>query len=285
MMNNGDGLSLGAQASTVLVDTSLLIEQQKGEAHSSPVRRALERFTFRGISSYSKLEYKRAWLQRIGYLHTLSRKPGVDTVGKILDQINRLIPVGHQRRRIQTCLSVVSKYLDMPCPSLSAKAQMVRLQGFLKHAVLAATEALRQMSTGEFRGTGCIRAEELPEEKTDGSLDITIRRCKPENIRCSVHEFFEDNRASFEKIKLAISNAPNPSSELKRTMDHISLAQVTPTHLCDDRHCSKISDAIIAVDGKEMSVFAANNDAEWRLMASAMGKPLLNPMTGQTHLP
>ena len=53
------------------------------------------------------------------------------------------------------------------------------------------------------------------------------------------------------------------------------------THLCDNRHCARIADAIIAVDGRKVDEYAANNDKEWRLLARSMGKTLLNPVSGQ----
>ena len=58
------------------------------------------------------------------------------------------------------------------------------------------------------------------------------------------------------------------------------MAQRDSTHLCDSKHCAKLADCIIAVDGKKMDVFAANNDKEWITIAKTMATPLVNPVTG-----
>ncbi len=269
----------GSAVRTVLVDTSLLIEQQKREKYARPVREALVEYRFKGISSYSKLEFKRAWLQRLSYIHSACGKNDARNVLDVQDWImRRLVGQPYQRRRLQTCFEQLSRFLEVDSGRISEAAQLARLRAHCKRSVLAGAEAMRELATAELKGTGCVRADEPPRETPDGSLDVAIRRCHPKEIRCSMQRFFRDNLAAFDAIAAHIDQLVTPSAELSRMRDHIRKAQKSPVHLCSDKNCGKLADAIIAVDGQAMDVFAANNDAEWVDISSALGKTLVNPV-------
>ena len=274
--------------SKVLVDTSLLIEQQKREKYAKPVRDVLKQYEFQGISSYSKLEFKRAWLQRLAYLHGVCRNPNVRGIPDVLDWLNRkLAYVPAQRRRLQTCLDQLSLFLDLSGTVVSPVAQLVRLKAHCKHAVLSSTEALSRLVTRnfEFHGTGCVRAEELPTEYPNGSLKVTIPFCKKEDIRCRMPEFFRKHIETLDAVAAYVDADVDASDEMGRMRDCIRAAKSDPTYLCERRNCGRLADAIIALDGKDMDEFAANNDAEWLPIAQVMAKPLVNPVKGTRTLP
>jgi hypothetical protein len=123
-----------------------------------------------------------------------------------------------------------------------------------------------------------VRAEEQPKELSGGKLDVAIPWCRQNNIKCIIHQFFEGNKEHFLAIKQAIKKDSNVSDELKRTKEIIEEAQKNPRHLCDDHICTKLGDALIAIDGLDMDYFAANNDKEWVLLSNVLGKHLVNPV-------
>ena len=251
---------------------------------AEPVRRALSAYRFRGASSYSRLEFKRAWLQRAALLHRWCRLPDVSSPGDVLRLINkRLANHPAQKRRLQVCLDLMICFLNLKHPSLSPRVQLARLRAHCKHVVLGGAIALDEMVTGYFDGTGCSRAKELPTENPDGSLDVTIRNCNPSRIHCNVHSFFQRYRTLFIEIADQIQNTPTASDELVQIACHIRKAQEQSLHLCDNRHCAKLADALIAVDGKDMDEFAANNDREWVLLARALRKTLINPVVDKRY--
>ncbi len=264
---------------TVLIDTSLLVELQKKPRYSLPVKDALSGFRFKGVSSFSKLEFKRAWLQRLALLHKYCRDPGVTRIAEVLDRIEKCLSHPMQKRRVHTMLQALNAFLDLEPDKISQKAQLIRARQHFKHAVLAGQYALEEIATAVLRGTACVRAEEPARELADGSLDVTISRCKPSHIRCAIHEFFDGHREAFRAIADGVDGATMPSNELQGIRDGIRRAQENSTHLCDDRNCKAIGDAIIAVDGKNMDVYAANNDREWQLLAQVLGKRILNPVS------
>ncbi len=90
--------------------------------------------------------------------------------------------------------------------------------------------------------------------------------------------FLRGIKEHFLAIKQAIEKGSNVSDELKRTKEIIEEAQKNPRHLCDDHICTKLGDALIAIDGLDMDYFAANNDKEWVLLSNVLGKHLVNPV-------
>ena len=226
------------QARTVLIDTSLLIELQKRARDAAPVRAELDRYRFKGISSYSKLEFKRAWLQRLAYIHQLCLQGEISSVSDVWDVINRRLANSYQHRAVKTLLSYLSKFFELDAPRISQNAQIARLQAHAKNAVLTASRAIREAATAEFKGTGCVRAEEMPIERPNGSLDVTIRKCRPSDVQCTVHTFFEANTEEFAALADYVDrNSEQVSEELKTMRQHIRRAGDDRFHLCDDRHC------------------------------------------------
>ncbi|MEE9294604.1 MAG: hypothetical protein V3W34_06560 [Phycisphaerae bacterium] len=265
------------------MDTSLLIEQQKRAEYAQPVCKALRRFRFKGTSSYSRLEFKRAWLQRLAYIHALCRRSDIHSVNDVFTKINRSLSSQWQLRHVKTCVDAIGRFLEIDDRAISSRAQLTRLKGYCKHAILASAETLERMVTHEFDGTQCARARERPVEQPDGSIDVAIRQCRPESIQCTVHNFFELHKQDFKAIARHAEEMDKASDELKKLAQHTRLALKDPVHLCDDRNCRRLADALIAVDGKDMEVYAANNDREWGPIATVMKKPLLNPVTGERH--
>ena len=264
---------------TVLVDTSLLIEQLKREPSARPVREALAPFLFKGASSYSKLEFKRAWLQRLAYIHDVCSKPDVTCVVDVMAWVNQKLGAQPKRRGgLQTCFDMLIRFLDLDSGAINKRAQLARLRSHCKRSVLDGTAALLQLITAEFKGTRCVRAEEPARENPDGSLNVTVPKCRPQNAKCAIVEFFVSNKPAFSSLANHVDTLPDASKEMKNMQEHIRLALADPRHLCQAGNCARLADAIIALDGKQMAVFAANNDTEWVHISNVLQKPLLNPL-------
>lgn len=269
----------GLPVTTVLVDTSLLIEMQKRSAQADPVKEQLSHYRFQGASSYSKLEYKRAWIHRWRYIYDLTREEGVSNVLDVHDRItSRLGAHPGKAAMLTTTLDQMSAFFHLDSGRITSRAQLWRLQAHAKRMVLSGARHLELSVTSFFCGTACIRAEEPVEQMCNGSLRATIAKCKPGRIQCRINEFFQKRRGYFESIAKHIDGLESPSKQLQEMANHIKKAQSVDTHLCDSSNCSKLADAIIAVDGIDMDTFAANNDAEWKHISSVLEKPLINPV-------
>jgi len=263
---------------TIHIDTSLQIERCKVQKKAQVVEQRLKEFGFKSTSSYAKLEFKRAWLQRLLYLYAASQN--IDRLDELIGYINHNLGAHpmHQRR-LNTCLQAIESFLSKINESLSPAAQLTRLQSHIRNAILSAYLWWDSSITHEYNGTGCARAAEQPIELSVGKIDVSIPRCRRDNIKCSIHQFFEKNKEHFNAIKLKIEARVNiASKELQETQKIIEAAESNPEYLCDDRNCSKLGDVLIAVDGLGMDYFAANNDKEWLLLSEVLRKPLINPV-------
>ncbi len=83
----------------------------------------------------------------------------------------------------------------------------------------------------------------------------------------------------------AIDGENEPSMELQAMRDQIRAAQADAAVLHERKCCSRIADAIIAIDGIGMQDYAAYNPREWRLIARVFRKILVDPVTEATEPP
>ena len=263
---------------TVHIDTSLQIERCKAKKKAQVVEDRLKAFQFKSTSSYARLEFKHAWLQRLCYLYSASQNVSRtdEVIGYIIDRLGAH-PM-HQRR-LTTCLQAIESFLSRINEDLSPRAQLIRLRNHIRNAVLGAYAWWDFSITHEYNGTGCVRAAEHPKQLAGERMDVSIPLCKPNHIECTIHEFFEKNKKYFREIRVAIESlGDNASKELKETKRIIDEADNNPVFLCDSRNCPKLGDSLIAVDGLSMDCFAANNDREWQLLSNVLGKKLVNPV-------
>jgi len=263
---------------TVHIDTSLQIERCKAPKKSQIVEQRVKNFGFKSTSSYAKFEFKRAWLQRLLYLYFASQT--VERLNGLIGYINdRLGSHPMHQRRLNTCFQAIESFLSKMNEDLSPTAQLVRLRSHMQNAILGAYAWWDSSITYEYNGTGCVRAAEQPRQLSVGKIDVSIPRCRRNNIKCTIHQFFEKNRTHFIEIKFAIASlGDNASKELREAKKIIEDAENDPEYLCDDHNCTKLGDTLIAIDGLAMDCFAANNDKEWSLLSEVLGKPLINPV-------
>ena len=270
----------GKNITTLHIDTSVQIERCKGTETAGSVERVIKDFKFKTTSTYAKLEFKRAWLQRLAYLHSASFK--VERDDQLLEYVNKKLGAHPAHRRMMsTCLQAIISFLLQINGPLTPQARLLRLRSHIRSSVLGAHTWWTEYSVEhEFDGTGCIRAQEKPTER-GGVLDVSIPKCNRSNINCSIHQFFSENLDVFLYIKSRIEAlGQSASDELKRANEIISKSMDDPTHLCNTKICAAIGDVIIAVDGIKMGCFAANNDKEWVFLANVLSKKLINPVKG-----
>lgn len=272
------GNPVGKAIRTVHIDTSLQIERCKEPKKAEIVERALEAFGFKSTSSYAKFEFKCAWLRDLAYLYSCSQK--VDRLEELLGYVNdKLNAHPANRCRVSRCLQGIESFLSKVPGEIPYAASIIRLRSHIRNAILGAYAWWESSITHEYNGTGCVRADEQPTELPGGKIDVSVPRCSRNNVKCTIHQFFERNKQHFITIGLAIKElGNNASEELQQAGKIIEDAQKNPEGLCDDGICRRLGDVLIAVDGLNMDCFAANNDKEWVVLAEVLGKELINPV-------
>ena len=212
---------------TVHIDTSLQIERCKARKKAQVVEDRLKDFRFKSTSTYAKLEFKRAWLQRLSYLYSASQT--VSRTDELIGYINDRLgahPLHHSR--LTTCLQAIESFLSRINEDLSPKAQLIRLRNHIRYAILGAYAWWDSSITHEYDGTGCTRATEHPKQLASEKIDVSIPLCKPHNIQCTIHEFFEKNKNYFREIRVAIESlGDNASKELKETKRIMQLVPIS----------------------------------------------------------
>jgi hypothetical protein len=271
----------------VLIDTTLQIEQQKIDPRPSAVESMLAPFRFRGASSFSRLEAKRAWIQRLAYIHTESKQVG--SIPQLMDRITRKLgsrPENH--RKLTSSIEAISSLSERLGGTLSGNAAMERFRYFIVDAVLSLNVWWDRSIHYEFDGTKCVRARERPsfDTKTE-TIKAAIARCVPAKIQCTIHTFRRENDSHFQKIVDAVRECKHEtekSAELQRSAQLLKESSDDPECLCDDRVCGRIGDSIITVDGIRMSHYASTNSREWAPLAKIFDKQFVNPFEGGSGL-
>jgi hypothetical protein len=265
---------------TVLVDTTLQIEQQKITPRPQAVKDVLSQFRFRASSTYSRFEAKNSWIKRLAYIHAESKQ--VESIPQLLDRINRKLGSHPQNdRKLRTAIEAISACSDRLKGGLSGRAAMERFRYLVVDAVLSLNTWWDRSVHHEFDGTRCVRARERPtfDVKTE-SIEAGVPRCVPSRIFCGIHTFIVDKAAYFQKIIDAVkqgTHGTEKSLELKASATVLEEAKADPTHLCNDQICRKLGDCLIAVDGIEMSHFASTNAREWEPLCGIFEKQLVAP--------
>jgi hypothetical protein len=263
---------------TVHIDTSLQIERCKAPKKADVVERALEPYRFKSTSTYAKLEFKRAWLQRLAYIYAAcSDVTRVEELFGYVDDKLSSHP-GHARQ-LTTCIQAIVSYLSKIRGQLTPEAQLIRFRSHVRTGIMGAYAWWDSSVTHQYHGTECKRAIEEPKELPDGKIDVTVPQCRRGKMCCGFHIFFKENMREFMKLKQAIEKLGQPvSNQIKGWKDAIEEAERDPLSLQDSKTCKKLSDAIIAIDGLDMECFAANNDKEWIFLSKVFEKELLNPV-------
>lgn len=266
---------------TIHIDTSLQIERCKEPKKAKIVEQALKAFGFISTSTYAKFEFKHAWLRDLAYLHSCCQSQEVNRLEELVGRINdKLNAHPANRNRVSRCLEAIESFLSRVPGDISYEAAFLRLQNHIRNALLGAYPWWDSLSIHyEYDGTSCTRAREQPRPLRGGQIDVSIPWCRPDEIRCAIHQFFEKNRQYFTTIKIAIEQrGHNISKELQEAKKVIEDAEQYPQYLCDDRICRKLGDILIAIDGLDMDYFGANNDKEWEFLSNFFDKELINPV-------
>jgi len=268
----------GKSVTTVHLDTSLQIERCKAERKARPVISSLKSFRFLSTSTYAKLEFKRAWLQRLAYLYSLSER--VRTTGELAGVLaDKLGSHPLHRRQLSTCLQAIEAFLPPTNGKISEAAQLTRMRAHLRGAVLNAYSWWEASVTHEYNGTGCIRASERPRMSGGGKLDVSIPKCHRNVVRCRILSFLQDNDDHLQAIKAEINRlGSNASEELRKAKAVLDAFEDDPEKVCQDDSCVRLGDILVAIDGVDIESFGANNDKEWVPLARALRKHLVNPL-------
>jgi hypothetical protein len=258
----------------VHLDTTVMLEQFKVASRAAKVVKALSHFRFKSTSTFARHEMNRTWLSDLAYLYEQARK--YNRIEDIYAQIGRSFH-GGQYARLTRCLEIMQSLLSVSPGTISRDAELARLRSHIAHAITNMHAYWNRKIVHQFDGTLCFIATIRPVMAPNGMIEFALGRCKTKNIRCCVHDFFDQHRNLFEKVRTKVNSLKDASNQLKAAAETLLQTANNSKHLCDSNNCRRIGDALIAIDSESVPVMAANNDRDWVPIAEALEKKLINP--------
>lgn len=261
----------------VHLDTSIQMERCKSSPEASRVREYLKLFKVTTSSSYARIEFLRAWIQRLVFLHGVLTD--VSNLGEAMKLLESRLKNQQHLRQYKTRLQALFAVMETTKSSdLESRAALVRVRKNLQERIIGWNYWWQHSITHGYDGTKCARATIRPKVRSNGDIDAAIPQCRRTSIHCCIDQFVTRNKSHLDSIANAVKSDSASSSGLKKIAETIQSCVNDPQMACDDRICRRLGDAIIAIDSGGQATLAANNDTEWILLASVLGRKLDNPV-------
>lgn len=230
----------------------------------------LEAARITGSSTYARLEFKLAFLGDLAYLHGKLRQ--FRSLPAVFAHLGRLQPSQH--RKLQRTLTHLARFWPNVLGGDQAIMDAILLS--IEEAVFTLWDWFDESVDYLADGTGCVRSTEGP-RLVRGHLEVVLKSCRPDRIRCRIHKFFKENQLVFEGIVSEIGSMTEDerSKELKSVQRITAEASADATVLCDDRVCRKVGDALIGVDSTGFPAIVSSNGREYGLICRALGSKLV----------
>ncbi len=260
-----------ASVSDLFLDTSAQFNRHSPDTESKrEIEQLLGTARITGTSTYARLEFKMSFLQDLAYLHAMLRQ--FQAFDRLYAHLARL-PEPHNRKLRRAIDHLGRFWQNVPgddTERIDAILLCIEQQGpSLWSWFDASVDYVAD-------GTGCVRSTEPPRLR-GRHFEVTMKRCRPERIRCRIHKFFGENLIHFDAMTREISLLPaeEKTKELRALEQITARATADPTILCDDRICRKIGDALIGVDGMAFPTIVSSNVREFKTICRALGKELV----------
>jgi hypothetical protein len=250
----------------VFLDTSIHCCFHKGETLRPRLNWLLALFSFKGTSTYSKVEYGNVILASAQYY--LRKLRELKSVALLLEHVSHVLPPLHHEKRTWafSLIQTLAKTEEERTRRADASLRRILKQG---------TRAIEARCGALADGTRCHWGETGLQRRSDGQYVWKTPNCKSSNKACNIDDFFVEQREIFQSIKRKIDALSNDvlTDELKQFSRVIGEALDEPTVLLDyDRGCKLLADAIIAVDSRQYRNFATQNYKESRVLTKVLGQ-------------
>ncbi|MHB2021706.1 MAG: hypothetical protein ACYCW6_32670 [Candidatus Xenobia bacterium] len=180
------------------------------------------------------------------------------------------------QRQLNRSLTHLARFIStLPGASAASAEDVAELAlDFIEEAIESSFESCLRFDFVK-DGTGCIRAQEPPKVH-NRKIDVSIKHCTPDRIKCTIHNFFVSSRDKFLQTRQLIDSLPEDelTTQLQNFSKIISDAEQDPRILSDDRVCANLGDALIVVDGSTgnpVPEMVSSNASEHQVVCKAIG--------------
>ncbi len=251
----------------VFLDTSIHCCFHKGEPLRPRLNWLLALFSWKGSSTYSKVEYGNVILATAQYC--LRKLRELKSVAGLVEHINHVLPPQHHKYKTWAFSLIQTLAKTEEERTRRTDASLRRLLKFGTSAVEARCDA--PLSDG----TRCHWGKTGLQRRRNGEYAWKTPNCKSSNRACNVDGFFVEHQESFLSIKKEIDglDAGLLTQELTQFSRVISEALADPSTLLNyDSGCKLLADAIIAIDSKNFRNFVTQNYKESRVLTKVLGQ-------------
>lgn len=245
----------------VFLDTSIHCCFHKGKTLKPRLSWLLDLFSWKGTSTYSKLEYGNVILASAQYyLRELHKKGSVELV---LEHISQVLTLQHHEKKTFAFNLIKTLGKSEEDRTRHAKASLRRL---LKLGT-AAIDAHCDHPLADGTQCNCVATSLC--RGSDGTYTWKKPNCKSHSKACKVDNFFVEHRETFELIKKEIDKLEDDmlTMQLRQFSQVIGEALDNPSILLDYHNgCKLLADVIIAVESKGFRSFATQNYKESQVL-------------------
>lgn len=255
------------QSTEVFLDTSIFCSQLKGSLFRERITRVLGLFSWKSTSSYTKTEYGNVVLSEAEYL--LRKIDEFGSLEKVLDFIANVLYHPHHLPKVRWGFNLLAQICGGNDNERTERARL-SLQRLMKLGVAFVEE---QCDRPIENGTDCYWARVGECKRRDGRLYWKPPKCRRDQKRCRLDEFFAENKKLFIVIKNAIDAMPKDtrSKQLQGFSELIEKAIYDPAVLLDyQTGCRCLADAVIAVDGQNYRSMFSQNSEESELLTGVL---------------
>lgn len=278
-------------AKPLFLDTTIQVDRVLKELPPEkllPLNALLAEFDFLVSCSYSRLEFKRAVIQKLSLvLSYLCEEKSFFSV------LQRGQALGARRPRQASTLISIAAWVGF---NIQDQIEVTLGEGFDRKLALRAESYIRtaipflwkrfDKSVDSIRdGTQCKRATEGPRKKANGSFDVAIHQSKCKTKECNNANFFQSNLPRLKALRDKLqqfSQEPGKTKlteELKTVLQTITAAIGNPGSLYDYKTCAGIGDVWLHLESAVAGVkdFATTNYKESEVLCPLFGLTMRQP--------
>lgn len=262
--------------SKIFLDTTIQIERCRSK-NRDELERIISQYNSSLSSTYVKMEFARRHVRDCIFLHNVIVES--DNIAEVFDRINHLHSE-FRKRQIHGIWETIALFFheskDEKLNNPIGTGINKKMKLFLRSTIRDSWDEFDSRVDEILNETDCFHSKAGPTLEGD-KISYTMKKCKKENIKCEIIEFFIQNRESFNKIYKKLSKMDNLDDEQRKIKNVLEKALIQPEVMADEENCWNCGDAIIAVESPGDAVIFTTNKKHFEPLCSEIDKKYISP--------
>ncbi|MCK4765889.1 MAG: hypothetical protein KAW12_27055 [Candidatus Aminicenantes bacterium] len=259
--------------SKLFLETTIQIDRCSSDIDKKEkIDQVISRFSEISSSTYVKMEFKRRFIQDLVYLYHILI--GSENFKDVWFRISKLRSDYHKRKINGIIASFCGFFADHENEEVHGPLGSELLEKavrYFRNIIEVAWESFNREVSEVLDETGCYNAKIGPTRKGE-KFDNRTKKCKKEDIKCKIVEFFTRNRKSFKKIYKKLCQLDCLDDEQEKLKNILENALKKPRIMADRKNCWNCGDAIIAAESPGDAVLFTTNIKHFEPICSEIKK-------------